>query len=414
MKTILTKGVTRILIGAICGLPLMQACKDTPDAVAPAEIKDYAIFVTAGNANATESYYTLTVDNLEKDTLLSPVKSGIVSDADLFWATIYSAYSKGNFYFTMDGNIISKQRIQSGKYREVGNVVAEAGSWELGMMKTLFNANGLNFISWQTTYNKADNVLENKLFMVDTAASMSVKSKNPIKFPLPAFKLYDDDGKEIRKEDMPLTPSSFTIRDNKVLIGYHYDWATKIDTAYMLMADYPSLTNVKVMKDARLGHVSGAWYASSSSFTDDNGDYYFSTINNKDQYGLLRIKKGATEIDPTYAFDLKELGNIALGNSGYAGPDHHTYLKNGLAFMGSFVVDVRNKKVVKDLNSFGLGTVQKTMETYTENDNEVYAVLKTNDSRWYVAKYDVEKNTLKRGVEISGSIKSVSRISRLK
>ncbi|SDG18635.1 hypothetical protein SAMN04487996_11619 [Dyadobacter soli] len=414
MKTILTKGTSRLMLAAICGLPLLQACKDTPDPVAAPEIKDYAIFVTVGNANATESYYTLTVDNLEKDTLLSPVKSGIVSDADLFWATIYSAYSKGNFYFTMDGNIISKQRIQTGKYREVGNVVAEAGSWELGMMKTLFNENGLNFISWQTSYNKTDNVLENKLFMVDTTASMSVKSKNPIKFPMPKYKLYDTDGKEVKNEDMPLTPSSFSIRDNKVFIGYYYDWATKIDTAYMLVADYPSLANVKLLKDARLGHVSGAWYASSSSFTDDNGDYYFSTINNKGEYGLLRIKKGATEIDPTYAFDLKEIGNIALSNGGYAGPDHHTYLKNGLAFMGSFVIDVRNKKVVKDLNSFGLGAVQKTMETYSENSNDMYVVLKTDNARWFIAKYDVEKNTLKRGVEINGGITSVSRISRLK
>lgn len=54
------------------------------------------------------------------------------------------------------------------------------------------------------------------------------------------------------------------------------------------------------------------------------------------------------------------------------------------------------------------------METYTENNYDLYMILKTNDARWYIAKYDVENNTLKRGVEITGGIVSVSRISRLK
>jgi len=409
-----TRNLFKLLPAAAFAL-VMMACDDDPDGGKKEDLGNYAIFLTVGNDNATESYYTLTTDDLNDDIVLSPVNTGIVSDADLFWATIYSAYSKGNFYFTMDGNVISKQRIRDGKYKEVGNVVAEAGSWELGMMKTLFNHNGLNFISWQTTYNESDNVLENKLFIVDTTNAMSVESSNPIKFPVPDFTLYDSEGEAVLHENLALTPSSFTVRDNKVFIGFYYDWATEIDTAYMLVCDYPSLSNVKLLKDHRLGHVSGAWYASSSSFTDDNGDYYFSTINVDGNYGLLRIKNGSTEIDPEYAYDLSEIGNIAISNWGYAGPDHHVYLKNGLAFMGSYIIDVRNKQVKQDLNDFGLGTVQKTMETYTENDgNDIYVVLKTDDARWFIAKYDVDENTLTLGLEIDSGITSVSRISRLK
>jgi hypothetical protein len=129
----------------------------------------------------------------------------------------------------------------------------------------------------------------------------------------------------------------------------------------MLVCDYPALTNVKLLKDNRLRHVSGVWYDSSSSFTDENGDYYFSTISKSKTYGLLRIKSGTTVIDPDYAYDLKEVGNISgtvsLGD--YAGSDHHVYIKNGMAFMGSYIIDVRNKKVIKDLNSFGLGKKQQ-------------------------------------------------------
>ncbi len=406
MRTLYNKNLLAVL--GICALPMLHACKDTPDPVAPEETKDYAIFITVGNATSEESYYTLTTSDLNKDTLISPVKSGIVADADLFWAQYYSAFNNGNFYFTVDGNAISKQRIENGKYKELGNVVAEAGSWQLGMMKTFFNQNVLNFLSWETRYDDKTDVIEKNLYVVDTE-NMSVKSKDPIRFPVPAFTVYDTDGKPMPKKDIPITPSSFAIRDNKVFVGYFYDWGTKVDTTYMLVCDYPSLANVKVMKDARLGHVSGIWVGSSSSFTDEAGDYYFTTYNEKEKsYGVLRIKKGATEIDPAYAFSLK--GH----NIPFETYDYHSYLKNGLALIGSFIVDVHNQKVIKDLNSFGLGTVQETMETYTENNNEVYVILKTTDARWYIAKYDAAKNTLTRGVEIDGGVKAVKRVSRLK
>lgn len=406
MQTLSIKNT--LVLAGVAALPFLQGCQDTPDTVAPEEVRDYAIFITAGNSSSGESYYTLTTNDLNKDTLISPVKSGIVADADLFWAQYYSAFKDGNFYFTLDGNVLSKQRIENGKYVEKGNVVAEAGSWQLGMMKTFFTTNVMNFLSWETKYDEATNTIEKNMYVVGTE-NMSVQSKNPIRFPLPSFPMYDYEGNPMAKEDIPLTPSSFTIRDNKIFIGYFYDWGTEIDTTYMLVCDYPSLQNVKVMKDARLGHVSGIWVGSSSSFTDEKGEYYFTTFNEKNKnYGILRIKSGSTEIDPTYAFSL---AGHPISFSTY---DYHSYLKNGLAFVGSYIVDVYNQKVVKDLNSFGLGTVQETMETYKENDNDLYVILKTSDARWFIAKYDVAKNTLDRGVEIDGGIQGVKRVSRLK
>ena len=400
----------KILLYTVCALPFLQSCSDKPDQTtsAPEETKEYAVFVTAGNSTSGENYYTLTAADLMKDTILSPVGSGIEPDMITFWSNIYSAFNSGTFYYTQEGNIISKQRIVNGKYREIGNLIAAADSWQLGMMKTVFNSNGLNFLSWETKYNAAEDVLEKNLYIVDTTNSMSIKSKNAIKFPVPSFTLYDSEGTAIPKEELPFSPSSFHIANNKIFIGYYYSWETKIDTTYMLVCDYPGLTNVKLLKDARLGHVSGNWYASSSSFTDENGDYYFTTYNEVNKsYGLLRIKSGTTEIDPTYAFDLK----------GYKFPytnDFHAYLKNGLAFVAPYIIDVRTKQVVKDLNSFGLGDVQITMDSYTENKNELYVILKTSDARWFVAKYDADKNTLTRGVEINGGVTQVSRIARLK
>jgi hypothetical protein len=420
MKKFNWKNVSGMLLATAFAMPFIQSCSKTPDTAAnkPDDVKpvkQYAIFVTVGNASTSENYYTLTTSDLMKDTLLSPVNSGIEPADITSWANIYSVFYQGAFYYTQDGNIISKQRIINGKYKEMGNIVATAGTWQLGMMKTLFNNNGLNFLSWEAKYNEAEDVIEKNLYMIDTAA-MTIKSNKPVKFPVPQFTILDNNNKPMPKKDIQLTPSSFTVRDNKAFIGFYYDWITKLDTAYMLVCDYPALTNVKMLKDHRLGHVSGAWYASSSSFTDENGDYYFTTINKNKEYGLLRIKKGTTAIDPDYAYDLKEIGNLNVGegwSADYAGADHHAYIKNGMAFIGSFIVDVRNKKIIKDLNSFGLGKVQTTMDTYTENDNDVYVVLKTADARFFIAKYDAAANTLKRGVEIHSGIKSISRLGRL-
>lgn len=411
------KKLNWILVG---GVLVVASCSKTPKNSGgtdePDATKQYAIFVTVGNSSGGENYYTLTTSDLTKDTLLSPVNSGVEPESITFWADIYSTFNNGTFYYTQEGNLISKQRIVNGKYKEIGNIVTNADSWQLGMMKTVFNENGLNFLSWEVKYNDTEDVIEKNLYIIDTTGAMSIRSNNPVKIPVPSFPLYDGNGNPMPKVDIPITPSSFVIRDGKVFMGFYYDWMTKLDTAYVLVCDYPALTNVKLLKDYRLGHVSGAWYASSSAFTDENGDIYFTTINVNKTYGLIRIKKGATEIDPDYAYDLKDLGYLGAPSDwgDYAGADHHAYLKNGMAFIGSYIIDVRNKSVIKNLNSFGLGTVQTTMDTYVENSNDLYVVLKTDDARFFIAKYDLTAGTLTRGVEIHSGISSIPRIGKLK
>ncbi|RYZ91914.1 MAG: hypothetical protein EOP47_30850, partial [Sphingobacteriaceae bacterium] len=333
-KNVLLKLLAIILLA----IPvLVQSCKKTPSNRVVEQAKQYGVFVTIADEISGDSYYTLSTDDLMQDTVLSPVGSGIEPDNITFWADIYSAFYNGAFYYTQEGNIISKQRIVNGRYKEQANIVVGDG-WDLGMMKTVFNENGLNFLSWMTYYNASENVIEKTLYVLDTAR-LSVKSSNKIKIPFPKFPIYNSEGVEVAKEDVPITPSSFAIRDGKVFMGYYYDWATKLDTAYMLVCDYPALNNVKLLKDSRLGHVSGAWYASSSSFTDENGDYYFTTVNKNEKYGILRIKKGATEIDPTYAYDLSSIDLKGNDQWGYASSDYHAYLKNGVAFIGSHIID---------------------------------------------------------------------------
>lgn len=401
------------------GLMLFTSCKDTPALAPPAPEpntpKLYNIFITYGNENSTSTYYTLSVSDLLKDTVITPVKSGLSPEGITSWSGIYSAFHGNNFYYTEDGNVIKKQRIENGRYREIGNLVAKSGSWDLGMMKTVFNSDGLNFLSWAVRPNVAENVIEKDLYIIDTARNMSIKSAKPIKIPVRTYDTYNDQGIINVKTNDPITPSSFSIHDNKLFMGYLYSWdlATKNDTTYMLVCDYPSLANVKVLKDARLGHVSGRWSASSSSFLDEKGDYYFTTrSNNTNKFGFLRIKKGQTVIDPDYTYSFDIAANIADDDVKSFTTDRHVYLKNGLAFIGGLIIDVYNKRIVKNINTFGMGKVQGTMDTYTE-DNNPYVILKTDDARWFVAKYNVDEGTLKKGVEIKGPT-YIQRIARVR
>lgn len=397
----------------------LTSCKDTPTIEPPAPEKNtpklYNIFISYGNENSTTSYYTLSVSDLLKDTIITPIKSGLSPEGITSWSGIYSAVHGNNFYYTEDGNVIKKQRIENGRYKEIGNLVAKSGTWDLGMMKTVFNANGLNFLSWAVRPNVSENVIEKDLYIVDTARNMSIKSVKPLKIPVRSYDTYDDKGVLNVKTEDPITPSSFSIHDNKLFMGYLYSWdlTTKNDTTYMLICDYPSLENAKLLKDARQGHVSGRWSASSSSFLDERGDYYFTTrSNNTNKFGFLRIRKGQTVIDPEYTYSFDIGSAVPEDEVKSFTSDRHVYLKNGLAFIGGLIVDVYNKKIVKNISSLGMGKVQGTMDTFTEDQNP-YVILKTDDARWFVAKYNVDQGTLQRGIEIKGAT-YVQRIARVR
>lgn len=368
---------------------------------------NFGLFVSLANASKTTGYYILTCDDLMKDTILNPSETGI--PADFYWSTYYGAFDSG-YYYMYENDKLRKMQIRGGKLAEIARTETINDPWGLAMMKVVFT-DKLNFLSWTAHYDSARNVLEKKMYIVDTE-TMKVESSNPVAFPMPTWPILNAREDTVPPRDMNLSPSSFTIRDGKAIIGYHYDWATENDTAYVLICDYPSLANPKVLKDVGHGHVSGLWFASSSSFTDEQGDYYFTLIDKNKNYSVRRIKKGETVIDAQYRFDLAGSGvqGVAVTKF-FAEQDHHAYLGNGLAFMGSYILDVHQKKIIKDLNSYGLGEIQGTMESFV-TEGKLYVPVKTVDNRWYIARYDPKNQSFVRGIEISGNINQVHRISR--
>lgn len=392
---------------------LFQSCTDKPDDIIP-EPKapsEYGIWVTAGNASTDELPYVLLTDDLMKDTVLSPLKAGIDASGsvDGTYGDVHNGY-----YYAPDDNKISKSQIINGKFSEIDNVIINDADYSTYIMKHYWN-NYFNVLSWAESYNNDEKAIQKKLFIIKPD-DMTMSSSPSFKFPYLTFKIADPAhaGQFLKDDDISISPTSFTIRGDKAFVGFVYwNWDNWIhtDSAYMLVCDYPSLTNSKLLKEGRYGYMSGTWWQSNSSFMDEKGDYYFTTVDKNNKYTLLRIKSGETEFDKAYAFDLK---NYKVYIEGYGGQyDHHTYLKNGLALLGSYIVDVWNQKVVKDLNSYGIGTVQECYRVYVE-DNKLYVFIKTSDSKWFIARYNPDDNSFVKGAEISGGVQSVARIDKLK
>lgn len=97
-----------------------------------------------------------------------------------------------------------------------------------------------------------------------------------------------------------------------IIGGYFYDNAQKtyvVDGVRALVYDYPSMTNMKVIKtDVTAGGI-GYDYLSSVD-KDEEGNHYFVVSAGKywtglgGKSGIVRIKKGTAEFDQSYFFDV--------------------------------------------------------------------------------------------------------------
>lgn len=95
-------------------------------------------------------------------------------------------------------------------------------------------------------------------------------------------------------------------RDGKLFMGVYYEGAGFVekynDTAYVAVIDLATAKLEKLIKDYRTGSV---FLAYNSFAMDKNGDIYVAGLGYTNRpSGILRIKKGQTDFDPAYFFDL--------------------------------------------------------------------------------------------------------------
>ncbi|MBL1410760.1 hypothetical protein [Sphingobacterium faecale] len=379
------------------------SCKDDPTVDKPDENivsnKKYGIGVRVEAAG--QSYnYILPVENLMKEGVVSPVGYGIDVTGKI--DPTYGIQN-GHDIYVSEATAIKKYSIASGDVKELDNVVIDySQTYSSFMAKTAFMNNTLNVLSYASYYDPTTETRNRRVFIIDTA-KMILKADNPVQFPVPLIKDPNNPEQYLDKSSISVTPTSFGISKGKLFVGYKNNKQT--DIAYVLIADYPSLTNQKVASVSGYGTVSGSRYQTRSSFFDEEGNFYFTTMADSKFYTLLRIKAGTTAVDPDYIFDLS---NYQVYEEGYGGTnqdDQHTYIKEGKALIGGYVFDIRNKKLVKNLNDSGYGKVQTTSGDGIHVDGaNIYVFVKSADSKYYVVRYNLDTNEVKRGLEIGGGI----------
>lgn len=383
-----------------------------PDPVLP-EVSGKRYGVTVGVTTSVGSYdYILTTTDLMKQgEILSPKGAGIDITGKIDGT--YGTANNGSYY-TPDGSAIYKYSILQGNVKEAGNVVVTSEPWGANIMKSAFEDKSLHALGWASKYNEELEALQKDLFVIDTV-TMNLLSTKKVNFVIPDNLIPDKDnpGKFVDKSRVQVSPTSMGIRNGKLYIGFNFldpNWATPDKkVASVLIADYPSMANSKIVTNDKYGESSGSWWQSQSSFFDELGNYYFTAIKEAKYYTLLRVKAGTTEIDPDYVFDLS---NYNIYIDGFGGAfDHHTYIKDGKALLGGYIFDVNKKVLVKNLDDEGLGRVQSVYaDGVLVEGSYMYTFIKTADSKWYIGQYNADTNEFKRGIELDKGISTGVRL----
>ena len=190
------------------------------------------------------------------------------------------------------------------------------------------------------------------------------------------------------------------------------------DSAYVAVYSYPDFKLQKVFRDARTGPI-GAYATNDALSVTENGDMYSysptaissGSVPTTKPSGILRIKNGATEFDPSYFFNIEE----ATGGYKIA---CMKYVANGkaLAQIYSFkehtaadkwttrdtrlaVLDL-NAKTVTYVEGAPLHTGGMKYKSITEG-NIVYLQVKNSDGV-FIYKVDIATAKATKGAQVQG------------
>lgn len=383
-----------------------SACSDDPentDPVIPVSTSKYSLWVSATNGS-----YILTVDNLMKDTILSPANNQGIDITGHLPASYYGswAYSYGGkYYLSNDGTRFSQFEItDGGQFKETNNLAFGSSFYIGNVLDYMSSESELVFTSTGGQRDSDKNVYKKPIYFMNTV-NMTMTKELTAEIPFLDYTVYKENG-DVDPTSMHVT--SFEIRNDKVFFGYDFynsKYGMASDTTYVYVCDYPSMKNGKVLKDGRGGYTSGHWDITRRAFFDDDKNLYFISENSKGGQSLIRIKNNETEIDSNYFYDLSGY-NMGSGNVQELG--------NGKTYFPPYIIDAPNKKIIADLRILADGAEPySTTMNFVENGN-LYTVFKTKDSRWFVYEYNPATNKMTRGLEIDGGIDWVYHVNKLK
>lgn len=273
----------------------LQACDDGATTAAnDAGARPYVLgFRIETDDDGTTADYVMTAADISKGEL-SAVGKGIEQVGWRYMGHLgKTLYSIG--YYT-DNNLVAYQLDGTGKLVEKDRVV------------------------FQTTIDVVGDVDENTLLAMEvprktmTPRTWHVFDLEKVSI---ARKLVDSIYVD-RADSLVPWPTALVRRGDKVFVPFYQlhargDFTTpNTDTAFLAVYSWPGLVQEKVIKDTRMGPI-GLYGDRNGAILTASGDLYAMSTASKaagfttteKTSGILRVKAGSTEFDPTYHWDIE-------------------------------------------------------------------------------------------------------------
>lgn len=361
-------------------------------AYAPAEGYDY-------------SYYPVQFEDLMKDTVLSAVGLGSITQVGYFEYTQVNnvIYSTGGLGYT-DLSAIKKEADGELKENPFGvnftNSIADFVSTEDGNLLGLEMSTSSDVVVLHLI-DKETNALK-------TSTTTSCYLINPV----------------MDEQHLPhntgLVQSGDYVYLSYYIFGPSYT-SPYTDSAEVAVFTYPELEYVKTIKDGRTGPI-GGWATNSGLFKDDTGDVYaLSHTNRANGYsqsnptaGFLRINKNEVDFDSNYFFDLTKTGEgYTTANALYLGGSK-VYAEMNVKFRSEQTAwsDGPLKPAVIDLSAksvnyfegcpehFGPGRDIESIALY--DDAYIYNPI-TTENGIYIYRMNTADMSVTRGAKVNAS-----------
>lgn len=372
-------------------------------------VSSYGLFVSAGDP---EGNYILTSSSLTEGSLsLSGAGTEVTGKLD------YNVYLKGGYYYHLntEGKL--------GKFELVNGKLVEVASAPMTAISLLREPIWLD---------------DNTMLVLDQARNGQTVELQYAKIDVRTMSVSGSGKKKIM--DIPATGyNSLRVGGQRLIDGklyiyfsFNYGWVAGDNPAPAFLAtlSYPALDNLTLTSDTRSTWPGVNAGYMSNSFEDESQNIYtlampgFGMANfpNKLPTAIMRIKKGASEFDKDYFFNIKEkIGEHAYGlwyigkNKAIVKTEKSALIKEWGDLGGEvyelYVVDLAAQTAQKLDLPLHRGRI---LENVLVENGKAYLGVHSTSNGTYIWEYDPTTGNLKRGLQIQSGINYLLRLDKIK
>ena len=400
----------RFFIAALAAVVLFSSCSNdddkTEEVIAANSRYVFQIASVGTDGGAT---YIVPTDNITTGTIST---AGVGTETDG-----YSFINQNNMIFGLvwstQGPITPYKLAENGKVQKMGEPVNAVRALAYGTVnddRFLFASNG-SLAAPEAAIMDYDT----KNFIISKRASLNTLTMTGI-------------------NELATFTGVCQVDNDKIFLPYYTATGvsgvatTQNDSMWVAVLKYPELTLEKVIRDGRASY-SGNWFSMTSMKQIEDGDTYAwcSAYKSKNPSSFLRVKKGTTEFDKNYFFDVeaktggrKIVRGRYLANGKFllaieAGPREVVPSRGGgdPADVKIAIADVKAQTITYVANIPQYEAPWYDFPAYYEGDGKTAQfVLRESAERYRVYTIDMNAATATKGAEIIGS--NVSSITKLK